>query len=425
MAVDAAVSIQHGGAGGGQHGEALSQAHHNEHNPNVGVEQEGDQADSRHAGVGADHRTACGELGHKLPGQVCRGNAQQVRGKDVGVVQSGVFGNVSKVVNGNGAGTEAVDVLGKVCQDQAPQGGVASESPAKVTLIGLLGLFLRGPLSLGSFHLGDLFLAGGLIALKHLEVCEVADSHQNTEGKSAAGVAVLLTQPTRDDTNHPGTHIGVGHTGDGAPGGTGGRQCRTVLWGLTGDPDHRKVCYPGDVPADMAGSEAKDDNDSCAHTAADLQELEGVQERHYPRQHNQPGAVAAPLHGLHLIQNDAVHPGEGGVDDAGDGADGGGEANAELGDIRQEVLEVIGLDIGHETEAQITNTEKCLQGFAEPLSLFLVLGHEMISSILSIPLNCFDPVSDLGQNPAVRNHPLNLSTAQTICTHTSGRFQLH
>src|SRR5699024_7772632 len=119
-----------------------------------------------------------------------------------------------------------------------------------------------------------------------------------------------------------------------------------------------------------------------------------IQERHQPGKYQQPGAIAAPLHGLDLIQNNAVHPGKSSINDCGDRTNGGSKANAELSNIRQEVLEVIGLDIGHKAEAQVANTEESFQSSAEPLSLFLVLRHETISSILSFP-----PIIDVLDQP--------------------------
>ena len=157
---------------------------------------------------------------------------------------------------------------------------------------------------------------------------------------------------------------------DVVPGAAGGSQGGPVLGGLADYGNQRGVGNVADVPDNVGGDGCGNDDHCGQHLiVADTDELEGVQEGNDPGHQNQPRAVAAPLLRLGAIEDAAVDPGQAGVNDGEDGVDEARDGGAESGQVRQEGHEVECLNVAHQVEARVANTEQILQGEAQFLFL--------------------------------------------------------
>ena len=153
----------------------------------------------------------------------------------------------------------------------------------------------------------------------------VEGGHDGAEDEGDRAVLVDLAQELHAEGGQQGADVGEDDLGEIGPGAAGGGQLGPFIRRLAGHGDHGHVGNIREVPADMAGDKGQYDDDGRDDLAADADELEGVEERHDPRQHNQPGAVAAPLLGLDRVEDRAIDPAEAGVNGGGQGADQAGQ----------------------------------------------------------------------------------------------------
>ena len=198
----------------------------------------------------------------------------------------------------------------------------------------------------------------------------VAQNHQNAQAEGSSGELVGLTDEAGQQGSQRQAQVAEQQGADVVPGAAGGCQGSAVFGGLTNDGNQGGVGNVADVPDNVRSDGGDDDYHRGQHLiVADTDELEGVQEGNQPGQQDQPGAVTAPLFRLGAVQDAAVDPGQAGIDDGEDGVDETRDGGAESGQIRQEGHEVECLNVAHQVEACVANTEQILQGETQFLLL--------------------------------------------------------
>ena len=222
--------------------------------------------------------------------QIGADNAEYISDQNVHRSELCVIGYIQEVVAGK---THADEVEHELCEIRDQKCNQRRVLRKRAEQILSAGLVLRGSLCVCLCCLG-----GILVSFEHLEMREVKNNKQYTEAEGSAAVHIDLSDDARGCGSNDRCGIGKDNLGGIGPGSPGRGELRTVLRRFARDRDHGYVCHIREIPADMAGDGRHDDQDGGADAGTEFDELKRIEERYDPRNRNEPGAVAAPLHRL-------------------------------------------------------------------------------------------------------------------------------
>ena len=212
-------------------------------------------------------------------------------------------------------------------------------------------------------------------------MCEVEDCHYTAKGKGCCRIRIKFSHFCGKECKQSGTHIGIRHSGQIGPECPHRREGVAVICGTGSNIDHCHVSNKGNVPCNMTGNSSQYNDDGGYPLRTDFFKLEQIKNGDNPWKHSQPGTVTAPLQRFHLVQHDAVYPGQCCIYNASDRLDKGHKCQRKLCDICQEICVVVSLDTGHPVKSQISDAIKCFQGFT---NWFFLFCHKELSPRLYI-----------------------------------------